>query len=425
MLHHQRLRSAISFALLSTSQVSAIAYPTSSAIPFSPGFNVTAVLEYAISLPSHSWEYGTATQALLELFDAPHSVFGANPFPVPKLDPKNTPALAYAKEKIVIGPPPNGLSDGDGAVGDPASLGVSAVLLGKTDPSYATAAKLQAEYVIYDAPRWHNGAISHRADHPEIWADFVYMAPPFLAYYGVATNNVTILQEAVTQCLLYAEGLRANTTTDPATPPASHPVSAQGLWTHILGYWWADAGLWSSGNAWAAAGIMRVLATVIKAPPSLFAGKNGLPDASWRQRAISSLVAEIRTILDGAMRMENENSLLRNYLDDPTWFGEVSGSSLLASVAYRLTTFSKSYGSAALPNSVSTRYIDWAEKIRVTLGSNGHITSAGIATPAVNPLDWNDRNHFTTGSPEGNNFVILLYTAWRDCVKAGIKGCKV
>lgn len=158
--------------------------------------------------------------------------------------------------------------------------------------------------------------------------------------------------------------------------------------------------------------------------PSLFPGKNELPDAAWRQQAIASLVAEIRTILDGAMRMENDNGLLLNYLDDPTWFGEVSGSSLLASVAYRLATLSKSYGSAALSNTVATRYIECAEGIRVTLASNGHIASAGIATPAVNPLDWNDRNHFTALSPEGNNFVILLYTAWRDCVKAGIKGCK-
>lgn len=169
MLHPRVLQLATASAFLLASQASAISYPTSTAIPFSPGFNVSAVLEYAVSLPSHSWEYGTATQALLELFDAPHSVFGASPFPVPRLNPNSTPSLAYAKEKIVIGVPPNGLSDGDGAVGDPASLGVSAVLLGKTDAAYAAAAKAQAEYVLAGAPRWHNGAISHRADHPEIW----------------------------------------------------------------------------------------------------------------------------------------------------------------------------------------------------------------------------------------------------------------
>ena len=143
---------------------------TSNPIPFSPGFDVQAVLALATSLPSHSWEYGTASEALLELFDAPHAVFGSDPFPVPTIQPSNSPSLTYAKKKIVIADPPNGLDDGDGAVGDPASLGVSAVLLGQTIPSYLQAAANEASYVINDAPKWPNGAISHRAQYAELWS---------------------------------------------------------------------------------------------------------------------------------------------------------------------------------------------------------------------------------------------------------------
>ncbi|KAH9477596.1 Unsaturated rhamnogalacturonyl hydrolase YesR [Psilocybe cubensis] len=429
MLNQRVWTHVIAHTLFLLPQVSAIHSPFANAIPFSPGFNVSAVLERAVSLPSHSWEFGTASEALLELFDAPYSVFGANPFPVPLLNPESTRSLVYAKEKIVIGIPPNGLSDGDGAVGDPASLGVSAVLLGQTDVTYTAAAKAEIDYLLSGAPRWPNGAISHRADHPELWADFIYMAPPFMAYYGVATNNASILREAVEQCLLYPQVLRANTTTDVATPPSSHPASASGLWTHIFGPF-SDPGIWSTGNGWAAAGMMRVLAALVKAPPSLFfvpysASSSNLPDAAWRRQAISSLVTEIRKILDGAMRMQMDQGLLLNYLDDPTWFGEISGSTLLASVAYRLSTHSALLGASALSPSVSSRYIQWAENIRLTLGNNAHITSNGTATPAINPLDWNDRTPFTSGSPEGNNFVILLYSAWRDCVKAGIRGCSV
>ena len=58
-------------------------------------------------------------------------------------------------------------------LGDPASLGVPAVLLGKTDITYAIAAKSEVDYMKYEAPRWFNGAISHRADVPELWADFI------------------------------------------------------------------------------------------------------------------------------------------------------------------------------------------------------------------------------------------------------------
>ena len=76
------------------------------------------------------------------------------------------PALKYAKSKIVIGKGANGLSDGDGAVGDPASLGVFAVMLGGMD---GDAARGEVEYLLGTAPRWGNGAISQRVDVPELW----------------------------------------------------------------------------------------------------------------------------------------------------------------------------------------------------------------------------------------------------------------
>ena len=34
-------------------------------------------------------------------------------------------------------------------------------------------------------------------------SDSVYMVPPFLAYYGVTTNNESMLQEAYTQVCFY------------------------------------------------------------------------------------------------------------------------------------------------------------------------------------------------------------------------------
>jgi len=139
------------------------------ATPFPTGSDIESVLELAISLPSHSWEFGTASEALLELFDQQYSVYGARPFPVPILNPRDSPSLAYAQQKIVISTPPNGLSDGDGAVGDPASLGVSAVLLGQTNTTFAQAAAAEIDYLVGGAPRWWNGAISHRAQYAELW----------------------------------------------------------------------------------------------------------------------------------------------------------------------------------------------------------------------------------------------------------------
>lgn len=252
------------------------------------------------------------------------------------------------------------------------------------------------------------------------------MAPPFLAYYGVATNNVSVLQAAVEQCRLYRQILLANTTSGQFTPPVSHPEVAAGLWKHITGPVNDDAGLWSTGNAWAAAGMARVLATVLKAPPSLFF--NNLPahtsnlSVTWKNQAIHDLTTFICEILDAAILMPTDGGLLHNYLDDTTWFGEISGSALLASVAYRLSVLAPSLG---LADGKVQYYVEWAEEIRFIFGQ-GHMISNesyGTATPAVNPLGWGDRKPHTTGSPEGQNFVVMMYAAWRDCVYAGVNGC--
>jgi hypothetical protein len=139
------------------------------ALPYDPGFNIEKVVLRAIELPSHSWEYGTATEMLLELLDPDISVFGWAPFPVPYKDQDDVAGMAYAADKIVLGTGANGLSDGDGAVGDPASLGTGAVLLGKLQSKYADGADEEVEYITTEAPRFWNGAISHRVDVAELW----------------------------------------------------------------------------------------------------------------------------------------------------------------------------------------------------------------------------------------------------------------
>ena len=73
------------------------------------------------------------------------------------------------------------------------------------------------------------------------------MVPPFLAYYAALTSNQTMMTDAYNQCKLYRQYLG----------------SASGLWRHIqLGDTGQDPGNWGTGNAWAAAGMMRVLVTM-------------------------------------------------------------------------------------------------------------------------------------------------------------------
>ena len=50
--------------------------------PYEPGFGelLDMIIAQAEGLPSHSWEYGTAVEALLELYNPPASVFGSGTF---------------------------------------------------------------------------------------------------------------------------------------------------------------------------------------------------------------------------------------------------------------------------------------------------------------------------------------------------------
>ena len=280
-----------------------------------------------------------------------------------------------------------------GAVGDPASLGVSALLLGQLDKAYAAAAQRQSDHILNKAPRYENGAISHRENEAELWADFVYMAPPFLAYQAVASNNETLLREAGHQCLLQQEILR---------PQHTHNRT-RGLWRHIIGPDDAqDLGLWATGNGWAAAGMARVLATI----------QHWGPSKSWTSEQ-NSLKKSIIDILNGAAHaaMRGQPPLFCNYLDDGTWFADAASTAIIASVAYRMAVLA--------PDVTKQYHIAFADKLRKAV--EAHVDNAtGLVAPTVNSLDWKSRIPSVEGSPEGQSFAVLMFAAHRDyCMHAG------
>ncbi|WPH02722.1 Hypothetical protein R9X50_00559000 [Acrodontium crateriforme] len=357
---------------------------TSIATDVNPGFNVDTAQKVMTDKASHSWEWGTAAEALLELYDNQYSVFGSNPFPnggIPMVDPSIY-SLSYAKPHINRN---SQVLVDDSAVGDPASLGVSAILLGQSDSVYSGAADRQADYILNKAPKWSNGAISHRPDVAEIWADNMAMSFPFLAYQAVAKNDRNLMATVVKQCGLQRDVLKINKYLN---------------WRHIIGPQSQDEGLWSTGNGWAAYGMVRVLHTLQKWSGS----------ASMTTEA-GQLKTWIKEILDGAMLSGRDDlGLFHNYLNDASWFGEISGTALLSAVAYRMAVND--------PAMFPAKYITWADTNRKALSHQQG--GDGVFVPAVNPYDWKDRNKYYNGSPEGQGFTVYLYTAFRDCVNAGI-----
>lgn len=147
--------------------------------------------------------------------------------------------------------------------------------------TFATAASEQLDFLLHVAPRAPNGAISHREDQAQLWADFVYMAPPFIAYYGALEDGPAcyeLLQTAYDQVRLYREVLF-----DPIV----------GLWQHIALGNGTDPTHWGTGNAWAAAGALRVLATIRRSRA-----------ASAMKSQQLDLVHWVGEILDGAWRFQ-------------------------------------------------------------------------------------------------------------------------
>lgn len=130
----------------------------------SADINITAVADQMIRLSKSSWEFGTAAEALLELYNPSLSVFGSSAF---LCAAESTVALQYAMQHIQLGF--DALIPGDGSSADPASLGVFAVMLAEKDSRYSLAVRAQTATLLTKTPRWWNGAISHRVNSAALW----------------------------------------------------------------------------------------------------------------------------------------------------------------------------------------------------------------------------------------------------------------
>jgi rhamnogalacturonyl hydrolase YesR len=265
---------------------------------------------------------------------------------------------------------------------------------GSPNSHYYNAAVRQSDYLLNDVPRWPNGAISHRETHPELWSDFTYMVPPFLAYHGVVSNNLDLLKQAADQCAKYQQVLGTN----------------EGPWRHISGREQPNSGgetrdprMWSSGNGWATAGMARVIATMRKS------GFDSQTDSE--QNMLTQL---IKQIVDGARHFDTEGQdqmrLLRNYLD--SGYPEIAGTAMIAAATLRMAVLE--------PGVFGKEYTDWAvKKVQVV---DAHILDSGIVGPAVNPWNWwsDDPNDaYWGGSPEGQSFTVLMHAAYRDWAGQG------
>ncbi|KIK65589.1 hypothetical protein GYMLUDRAFT_219758 [Collybiopsis luxurians FD-317 M1] len=361
------------------------------------GFNssvIGQVRSNLITVASQSWELGTAAEALTELDWPALSIFNASAFPPPTIPDSSNNAsevLKIANDTVSAKPSDSlALVADDGAVGDPASIGVAVLLANWTrsdgfDSAYATAASEQLDYLLNYAPRTDSGAISHRTDEVQLWADFIYMAPPFIAYYGAlegGDNGSSLLQTAYEQISLYRDVLKDDS----------------GLWKHVELGSWQDDTLWATGNGWAAAGMLRVLETL-----------NHSSVANDFTEQSANLTSWIEEILIAAWQYQAENGTLLNAINDTTSFADSAGTALLASVTYRMTVYSN-----------DTSLILYADKAFHLVQNS--IDGDGWLRNTVDPETFNTPTAANSSSPEGQAFVLLLQAAYRDYAASVVDG---
>ncbi|GFZ50987.1 hypothetical protein JCM24511_08745 [Saitozyma sp. JCM 24511] len=395
---------------------------------------LSKVYDVMNAISTHSWENGTKSEAILEWTYPTLSVFTStgNPFPgagsitsgqisqiidiaqttLQNRPASNTSAAARGGSSLLQ----------DDAAGDPASLGIAVLLANLTTGDaqvngvgYGDAATQELNYLLYDVPRvsgacddeascelWlyyppastngtngtsnatlsaaTTGAISHRAQYAQLWSDSVFMVPPFLAAYGVWSANQTLLQTAYTQCALYRQYLR----------------TSSGLWMHIVGSSSGlDYGLWATGNAWAAYGMLRVWASIYHSPYRGEMGSQMADLASWSGE-----------IVQAAEQYITSDGLFHNYINDTSTFEDAAGAALMAATGLRLSTLN-----------ITNNYVPAA--LTLLSGVSDKVNSTGYLTQVVNPNSFGAQG---TESPEGQSFVIMAYSAFKEWEQRGQSG---
>lgn len=268
-----------------------------------------------LAVQRQAWEQGVSMQALYELGDVET-------------------AFAMAYEAVYKQQPDGRLAvNGENSiVTDPASCGivVQQVYEETGNDIFRNAANQMLRYLLEKAPRTEDGIICHTEvsfqegfSPKQIWADSIYMAPPFLAHMGYIEEAVKQIKGMVS----YLQDVES------------------GLLYHMY-----DAAkncfvrkkLWATGNGWAVMGIAKVIELAL---------------LQEKQEMVSGLISEGKRIIDGMISFQQPDGRFHDILDDETSFTDGAAAMMLATAIYRSVT----------DGWLDDSYISYAECINATM----------------------------------------------------------
>ncbi|POY75841.1 hypothetical protein BMF94_0922 [Rhodotorula taiwanensis] len=369
-----------------------------------------------------SWEIGAHAEALTEFLYPDLSPFASasnSRFASPNPSVNPFPSLVCDIAGNVISQQPWGQWQliQDASAADPASVGPAVILANWTmgEGQYATvggrnqsgvggAAEAQVWALLQQTPRASSGAISHRVESVQLWSDFIYMAPPFFAYYGLMAHNDSLIQLAYDQIRLYRQSLQ-----DPQTK----------LWRHIYipgggNSGDSDPGLWATGNGWVSGGILRVLATIENSSNSTIV-------QAFSDQA-GDLASWTKEVVDAAWTMPRNGGLFHNYMDVSSSFTDGASTAMLVASTYRLALMANLYSALSSSKPASSSLANAEASYQALTGNNNrHLSSSGVLSPVTDPMTFSSQLASGKVSPEGEAFVLLMESARRDWIADGGK----
>lgn len=386
------------------------------ATTFDYGFPINAVLAQATTYARRRGpDIAALFDAKTQVFAPDRSVFARAPFPdgrPPSLGLRMDEASLYVHNLIhtkadggSLFPDVDGSSDAPSdTLADPAALGVAALLTGQRWRTHLDAAVRQKDAVLA-APTHANGALSSQRETVAIRAEGVASFAPFLAYAGVALEDLGLVREAVRQIELHRDiltftrgahkGLWCSSDSHPGCAAPDYEASPieNAAVAYSMAQVRATIAAWPASNGTLAAEISRLDVHIAE-----------ILDAIVRAGFAADSPGLVRSVLTTRSPKVDESGIVR---------GDATGTALLATVVYRMAIID--------PERFAKKpYLAWAHEARRAVvqrvDKDGFVGSAADASSVTAEGE----DIAVLVSPRAQSSLLLLGTAWRDCVCRGV-----
>lgn len=275
--------------------------------------NPSEIIEKAktamLCMQKHSWEFGVAMQALIEIDDEPSLVVMAHDA-ILQSTPDGRLAMVGSEKNIA-----------DTGANGPGMLAAYKIT---GDEKFMKAAQAQYDFLMLPGSRNSLGTIYHNTERPVIFSDNMFMVAPFIAQMGNYDEALRQI-EAIRRVLWNEE------------EKLFHHIRIEetGEWRHKF--------FWGGGNGWCAA----AMATVIEL----------LPDDRKEDR--QKLMRYTTDLLDGCIAHQLPNGMFYDFITEPN-FEETTLGCMLAFTIYK----------SVHAGWLDTAYLEAADKMRAAAYAN-------------------------------------------------------